>query len=115
MDDAVMDRKSSDIAGSRPARRAPALRGRRRTAGEGFRSAHVMGWIALSSLVAAIFMAVVIAIARGETTPLYVTWMSALVMAAASGLIAAVIVISDRVRATRPVLIESPGSEDVEE
>jgi hypothetical protein len=115
MDDAVMDRKPGDVARSRPPRRAPVLRGRRRTPGEGFRAAHVMGVIALSSLVAAIFMAVVIAIARGETTPLYVTWMSALIMAAVSGLIAATIVISDRIRASRPIVLETPDPEDLEE
>ena len=115
MDDAVIDRKPGDIARARSSRRAPVLRGRRRTPGEGFRSAHVMGWIALSSLVAAIFMSIFIAIARGETTPLYVTWMSSLIMAAVSGLIAAIIVISDRLRSSRPIVVESPGSEDLED
>ena len=88
--------------------------GRRREPGEGFRSAHVMGWIALSSLGAAIVLSIIIAIARGETTPLYVTWISALLMAAVSGLIAASIVISERVRSSRAVVVETPVVEDAE-
>jgi hypothetical protein len=70
-----------------------------------------MGWIALTSLGAAILLSVIIAIARGETQPLYVTWISALVMAAVTGLIAATIVISDRVRASRASVEEVPLEE----
>ena len=100
MDDAVVkpSRSPDALAYGRPP-----LRSRRRSSGEVFRSAHVMGWIALSSLVAAIFLSVVIAIARGETTPLYITWISALAMAAVSGVIAAVIVLADRARAARAI------------
>jgi hypothetical protein len=113
MDNVATDRKIPEVPASGSSRRASVLRGRRRVPGEGFRSAHVMGWIALSSLAAAILMSIIIAIARGETTPLYVTWISALIMAAVSGLIAASIVISDRVRTSRAVVIETPV-EDVE-
>lgn len=98
MDDAVVAARPPS---GTPVNRPPA-RGRRRAGTEVFRSAHVMGWIALSSLVAAIFLSVVIAIARGETAPLYVTWVSALVMAAVSGIIAAFIIVTDRARANRP-------------
>jgi hypothetical protein len=73
-----------------------------------------MGWIALSSLGAAIVLSIIIAIARGETTPLYVTWISALIMAAVSGLIAASIVISERVRSSRAVVVETPVVEEAE-
>lgn len=98
MDDAVVAARPPS---GTPVDRPPA-RGRRRAGAEVFRSAHVMGWIALSSLVAAIFLSVVIAIARGETAPLYVTWVSALVMAAVSGIIAAFIIVTDRARTGRP-------------
>jgi hypothetical protein len=97
MDDTVVAARTPSGMPSRPPARV-----RRRAGAEVFRSAHVLGWIALSSLVAAIFLSVVIAIARGETAPLYVTWISALVMAAASGIIAAFIVVTDRARANRP-------------
>jgi hypothetical protein len=70
-----------------------------------------MGWIALSSLVAAIFLSVVIALARGETGPLYVTWASALILSGITGLIAAGIVVSERIRAARAV-VDSPPGED---
>ena len=113
MDDVATDRKVSEVPGPGSPRRGQVLRGRRRVAGEGFRSAHVMGWIALSSLAAAILMSIIIAIARGETTPLYVTWISALVITAVSALIAASIVISDRIRASRSV-VESPVADDME-
>lgn len=105
MDDVATERNQD--TGSEPTRRSPAPRGRRRVAGEGFRSAHVMGWIALTSLGAAILLSIIIAIARGETQPLYVTWISALIMAAVTGIVAASIVISDRVRASRSS-IEAP-------
>ncbi|MGH2689355.1 MAG: hypothetical protein ACRDKW_11185 [Actinomycetota bacterium] len=102
MDDSVVAaRTPSDM----PANRPPA-HGRRRAGAEVFRSAHVMGWIALSSLAAAIFLSVVIAIARGQTAPLYVTWVSALIMAAVSGVIAAFIIVTDRARANRPAETE---------
>jgi hypothetical protein len=101
--DVMETRKSADITASNPAQGTPMPRARRRLGGEGSRGAHVMGWIALSSLVAAIFLSVTIAIAQGETTPLYVTWASALVMAAISGIIAAVLVLTGRLRTGRPI------------
>jgi hypothetical protein len=113
MDDRVIESRRSG-----PAYRAPltgsmnGLGVRRRLGGEGTRGARVMGWLALGSLVAAIFLSVVIAIARGETTPLYVTWISALVMAAVSGVLAATLVVSGR-RAARTVVVEPPA-EDID-
>lgn len=96
-----------DPAGTAPARR-------RRLGSDPFRSAHVMGWIALSSLVAAIFLSVIIAIVRGDTAPLFITWMSALVLAAFSGLVAAFLVLSNRSRGSRSITLdgttEGPGA-----
>ncbi|MGH2707601.1 MAG: hypothetical protein ACRDJF_09610 [Actinomycetota bacterium] len=51
---------------------------------------NVLPGLAMGSLVAAILMSLLIAITRGETTPLYITWIAALVMAMVFGLVAAV-------------------------
>jgi hypothetical protein len=110
--DVIETRKSGDITASGPPQRGPLPRSRRRLGGEGFRGAHVMGWIALSSLVAAIFLSVTIAIAQGETTPLYITWVSALVMAAISGIIAAVLVLTGRARGARSFGTRAPDDID---
>jgi hypothetical protein len=112
MDNAAIDRQAPELPTSGSSRRARVW-GRGRVAGEGFRNARVMGWIALSTLGAAILLSIIIAIASGETFPLYITWISALVMAALSGLIAAIIVVSDRFRSS-PAVVETPYVEDIE-
>jgi hypothetical protein len=51
---------------------------------------NMLSGLTMGSLVAAIMLSLLIAITRGETTPLYITWMAALAMAAAFGVVAAV-------------------------
>jgi len=51
---------------------------------------NVVPGLAMGSLVAAILLSLLIAVSRGETTPLYITWIAALAMAAVFGAIAAI-------------------------
>ncbi len=63
---------------------------------------NVLPGLAMGSLVGAILLSLLIAITRGETTPLYITWIAALAMAAVFGIVAAVPRVRSRRRARNP-------------